>query len=239
MNIAPRSSTAMVVVLAGSVLLLGGCASTWRVDNRVESHARWSESDQPQVAPPKAPQTYRFERLPSESEGEAAQRQAVIESMARDELARVGWSLAEGEMTPALWKVQVSASGQRVARAGLDDPWPHVPAYPYGWPYVWPAFNLGVGGHGGRVTGHLGFSGPLFWAPVFPYPYSGKPYVLRKVSVVVRDAANGRVVYETQAAHDGVWNDSPELWRAMFSAALRDFPSPPSTVRRVDVDLPR
>jgi hypothetical protein len=238
MNIAPRIRTGMTVVLAGAALMLGGCASTWRVDNRVESHARWSESDHPQNVPPQAPQTYRFERLPSESEGEPAQRQTVIESLARDELVRLGWTLAEGA-APAPWKVQVSASGQRVARAGLDDPWPYAHPYPYGWPYVWPYFNLGVGGHGGRVTGHLGVSGPLFWGPVFPHPYPERPYVLRKVSVVVRDAATGRVVYETQAAHDGVWNDSPQLWRSMFSAALSDFPTPPSTVRRVDIDLPR
>jgi hypothetical protein len=217
-----------------AVLLLGGCASTWRVDNRVESFARWSDAGATATggsaigtdpaAVPQAPQNYRFERLPSQREGEAAAGQAALESLTSDVFATLGWTLADGT-APAGWTVQVSASGQRRARSAWND----------GWPHVWPLIGLGIGSHGTRISAQWA------WNPWYPHPYlyPEPPDQHRKVSVVVRHAATGRVVYETHAVHDGRWNDSPALWRAMVTAALRDFPAPPGGVRRVDIDLPR
>ena len=49
----------------GLGLLLGGCASVYRVDNQVQSFARWGTA----ATAPAAPQSYRFERLPSQREG--------------------------------------------------------------------------------------------------------------------------------------------------------------------------
>lgn len=219
------------VTALGAALLLGGCASTYRVDNQVESFARWSEagsaSGHQATTPaglPQAPQSYRFERLPSQREGETAARQTHLESLARDVLAPLGWTAVDGSTTSP-WTVQVSANSLRQARSPWDDPWPHF----------WPMFGVGIGSNGTR------FSGQLVWGPMFPpmFPYNDRPHYQRKVSLVVRDAVSGRVVYETRAAHDGLWNDSPELWRAMISAALRDFPAPPAGAREVNVDLPR
>lgn len=211
----------------GAALLLGGCASTYRVDSQVESFARWSDasaaSGTTATAPaalPRAPQTYRFERPLSQREGGAATRQNALEALAREVLTPLGWTATDGNAAPP-WTVQVSASGARQVRSPWDDP---RPAF-------WPMWSIGVGGHGSRVGGQL------VWGPVFPY--QDLPYYERKVSLVVRDTASGRVVYETRAAHDSRWNDSPALWRAMVSAALRDFPAPPAGVREVIVDLPR
>ncbi len=215
----------------GAALLLGGCASTYRVDSQVESFARWSEAGSTlgnkataPAALPQAPQTYRFERLPSQREGDTAAQQNTLESLARDVLTPLGWTTVDGS-TASPWTVQVSASSQRQVRSPWDDPWP---------PF-WPMFGVGIGSNGARV------SGQLVWGPVFPsmFPYNDRPHYQRKVTLVVRDAVSGRVVYETRAAHDGRWNDSPELWRAMISAALRDFPAPPAGAREVNVDLPR
>lgn len=219
------------VAAALAALLLGGCASTYRVDSQVESFANWTEtgsaSGTQATAPtalPQAPQTYRFERLPSQREGDPAARQNALESYARDALAQLGWTAVDGAAASP-WTVQVSASSLRQARSPWDEPWP---------PF-WPMWGVGVGSHGARV------SGQLVWGPMFPpmFPYNDRPYYQRKLTLVVREAASGRVVYETRAAHDGPWNDAPGLWRAMVSAALRDFPAPPAGVREVNVDLPR
>ncbi len=74
----------------------------------------------------------------------------------------------------------------------------------------------------------------------FPaFPRFETPYYQRAVSLVVRDAATGRVVYETRGAHDGRWNSSPALWMAMLDAALQGFPTPPTGVRQVNIEVPR
>jgi hypothetical protein len=65
------------------------------------------------------------------------------------------------------------------------------------------------------------------------------PYYQRKVSLLVRQADSGQVVYETHAAHDGRWNSSHELWCAMLDAALQGLPTPPAGARQVNIDLPR
>jgi len=66
-----------------------------------------------------------------------------------------------------------------------------------------------------------------------------QPYHLRSVSVVVRDNTRGEVAYETQARHDGRWNNSPIIWQAMVQAALAEFPKPPAGPRVINVDIPR
>ena len=204
----------------GAAVWLAGCASTYRVDSQVESFARWTGSGSASAVLPQAPQTYRFERLPSQREGEASARQDTLESLARQALSPLGWTAVD-DSSAAPWTVQVAASASRSARSPWDDPWPHV----------WPVFGLGIGSRGARV------SGQLVWGPAFPY--HDLPYTQRQVSLVVREAASGRVVYETRATHDGRWNDVPELWQAMIGAALRDFPAPPTGTREVNVDLPR
>lgn len=209
------SRAAPMAFALGLTLLLGGCAGTWRVDSQVQSFAHWGQGS----APPQAPQAFRFERLPSQREGEFATRQDSLESMVRETLAPLGWTLAP---TPsgATWTVQVGATGVQLPRAPWDEPRP----------LFWPGFGLGLGHHGGVSASFMWGAG--FWPPEFPY-------YQRRVSVVVRKVASGQVVYETQAAHDGRWSGTPELWRAMVVAALKDFPAPPVGLRQVDIDLPR
>ncbi|MDZ4305388.1 MAG: hypothetical protein U1C13_27605, partial [Pseudomonas sp.] len=70
------------LLAALSVLVLGGCASVYRVDNAVESFPRWNDvagGTRLAVAAPQGPQTYRFDRLPSQTEGHQAAGQDRLE----------------------------------------------------------------------------------------------------------------------------------------------------------------
>jgi len=218
------------ILIGGLALgLLTGCASVYRVDSQVQSFARWADAAAPTAAAatnaiPQAPQLYRFERLPSQAAENAARGQTDLEAIARTALAKRGWTPAEPGVS-ARWSVQVNAGTLKLPRAPWEEPWD---GFGYG----------GFGGFGfpGRdyvVTG----SGQVIWAPVFMR--MDLPYYQRKVSLLVRNAGSGQVVYETHAAHDGRWNSSPELWGAMLDAALLDFPTPPAGVRQVNIDLPR
>ena len=97
--------------------LLSGCASVYLVDNQVQSFARWSDAAaSAPAAVPQAPQTYRFERLPSQTTGQGAAGQDALENLARVALAKVGWS-AQDAPTEALWAVQVGGGTLRLPRA--------------------------------------------------------------------------------------------------------------------------
>ncbi|WP_066155095.1 DUF4136 domain-containing protein [Hydrogenophaga pseudoflava] len=202
-----------------TTLALAGCAGTYRVDNAVQSYAHWSADiptgAQAPAAVPQAPQTYRFERLPSQREGGSAEDQNRLEAWTRTVLETHGWTVAEAPAN-APWRVQVTATTVRNARSPWDDPWPS-------WRFR------------GQVVAGNGY---FYWSPMFVMPMD-MPWYERKVAVVIRDAASGRVVYETQAGHDGRWNSTPALWQAMLQAALNGFPVPPSGPRQVDIDLPR
>ena len=211
------------LLAALSVLVLGGCASVYRVDNAVESFPRWNGvagGTRLAVAAPQGPQTYRFDRLPSQDEGRQAAGQDQLEQLARTALGKVGWHQADAG-APASWTVQVSAHSLRLPRAPWEDPWDHH----------WGAF--GMFGRGHVITG----SGQIIWSPMFLH--TDWPYYQRKVSLLIRHAGSQQVVYETHAAHEGRWNSTPELWSAMLDAALRDFPTPPAGVRQVNIDVPR
>lgn len=234
----PARSLATMALLIGAALL-SGCAGVLRVDNQVQSFATWSAGATPSgtasapAAVPAAPQSFRFERLPSQREGRAASAQDELEGLARTALAKVGWTAVDAT-TEAPWRVQVSASTQRLPRAPWEDPWVgHW--YPY-WGDPWGRSSLGIGLYGGRGT-YIGAGGQIFFAPMFMNMES--PYFLREVSLVIRSADTGRVVYETRAAHDGRWNSTPALWAAMLDAALQGFPTPPPGVRQVDIDIQR
>lgn len=197
-----------------ALLVLNGCASVYLVDNQVQSYPRWDAS-----TAPAAPQTYRFERLPSQREGAAAASHDALEALTRAALARVGWNRAEDPAT-APWTVQVNVGNNRLPRAPWEEPWG-------GWG---PGWGL-TGGYWG-VAGGGGFWNPMFMRV-------DMPFYERKVSLLIRQSASGQLVYETHAQHDGRWNSSPELWSAMLDAALRDFPAPPSGARQVNIEVPR
>lgn len=202
-----RARAALVCLLAAG--WLSGCASVYLVDNQVQSFARWSEAA-PSV--PAAPQSYRFERLPSQMSNDAAQ--ATLERLSTEALASVGWTPA-GEGGTAPWRVQVSASTVTLPRAPWESP-----------PSPWR-----------RADRVVSADGKVVYMPRFMEIES--PFYQRKVSLVIRDAASGRVVYETQAAHDGRWGGSEPLWGAMLNAALQGFPQAPEGPRQVNIEVPR
>lgn len=213
-----------------ALFALSGCASVFLVDNQVQSFARWGERTGAPAAAgaaiPQAPQIYRFERLPSQRQGQTSAGQDELENLAAQALAQVGWTRAQPNAA-APWTVQVNAGTLRLPRAPWEDPYDGW----YGWRGFGPAFALP--GRDYIVTG----TGHIIWMPM--YPRFETPYYKREVSLVVRHAASGQVVYETRAAHDGRWNSTDKLWSAMLEAALRGFPSPPEGVRQVDIEVPR
>ena len=201
-----------------SLLALSGCASVYLVDNQVQSFARWGVITTPATggaSGPQPPQIYRFERLPSQQVGQAVVNQDDLESLVRAALLQVGWTLAETG-TAAPWTVQVATGTVRLPRAPWEEPWG----------------GMGFLGHDPLFVG-----GGMFWDSGFMRLDS--PYYQRKISLLIRHAGSGQVVYETHAAHDGIWNGTPELWSAMLSAALRDFPMPPDGTRQVNIEVPR
>ena len=192
--------------------LLTGCATTWIVDNQVQTFS------QLQAVP--APATYRFERLPSQQSVPA--EQARLEAAAEPALAKAGWARNDGA---ARYSVQIGSSV--ASTEVLPDPWIHSrfgPWRPYG-PY------------GRRWYGGGGFYGMgPYWQG--RYDMWDRGYAQREVSVIIRDLSNQQVVYETRAVHESRWPADPDLLTPMFDAALSSFPQPPAGVRRVNVEVP-
>lgn len=107
------------IALAGTAaMLLAGCASTYRLDNTVQSFSGLP-------ALPATP-TYRFERLPSQV---ALPGQEQLEALADPALFKAG--LRRDDASPR-YSVQVSARITRVLSPWAD-PW----MYPYGWGPGW------------------------------------------------------------------------------------------------------
>lgn len=205
--------------------LTTGCASVMLVDNQVESYTQWAPS-----ALLTGKVSYIFERLPSQAAGAAGPAkgngQAELEALASEVLASKGWALTTNTpantptqpatTAPAPWRVQVSATSTTLPRAPWDDPRDGA----------WPQWGLQADNHGAglRVGG--------LWRVDMPYH-------LRTVSVVVRDGSTGQLAFEATAAHDGRWNSTPALWRAMLTAALSDFPHPAPGPRQINLEIPR
>jgi hypothetical protein len=95
---------------------------------------------------------------------------------------------------------------------------------------------VGIGWGLGWVFGHgaisIGNRGTLF-----PGLDSRTTY-WRQVSLIMRSAA-GAVVFESHASHEGIWSDGEVVLAAMLDAALQGFPTPPTGVRRVNIEIPR
>jgi Domain of unknown function (DUF4136) len=158
---------------------------------------------------------YRFERLPSQQTVPEAQTQ--IEAMAESALAKVG---LRRDDAAAAYTVQASARVQQDWRGNPTDPF-------FG---PWSGFGLS---HGYLFAGRGGASIGLMFGGM------ESAYFRREVSLVMRELATGKVVYETHAAHDGRWADSKAVLPAMFEAAVSGFPGAPEGQRRVNVDVPR
>ena len=189
---------------ATAVLVLAGCASTYKLDNQVQSFSHLP-------AMPAQP-SYRFERSLSQ---QADPAQQALEALADPALHRAG--LRRDDSAPR-YSVQVAARTERSV-SPYADPWG-----PWGWGGGW-----GVG-LGGRHFG-LGIGGP--------WPRGDSYWFHREVTVIVRELAGNRVVYETRAVNDGPWLDNNAVLPAMFDAAMQGFPNPPPGPRRVDIQVGR
>ncbi|HEX7891001.1 MAG TPA: DUF4136 domain-containing protein [Ramlibacter sp.] len=195
-------SVRLLFAAASVLALLSGCASTYLLDNQVQSFS------QLQGVP--AQTGYRFERSLSQQVDPAQQ---ALEALADPALHKAG--LRRDDAQPR-YSVQVAARTERRLS-------------PYGDP--WDRWGGGWGlGFGSRHWG-LGFGGP--------WPRTDSYWFHREVSVVVRELASNRVVYETHAVNDGPWLDNRSVLPAMFEAAMQGFPNPPAGPRRVDIQVGR
>lgn len=155
---------------------------------------------------------YRFERLPSQADEAHTD---TVEAIAEAELAEVGLQRDE---TAARYSVQLDT---RMETYRTDD-WGRPVGngvYPYG------QVMIGTGGMGSV----LGFG--MRFPPPTQYRH--------EVRLLLRELASGQLVYETRATHEGPWSDTYNLLRALFAAALKDFPNPPAGTRKVKVEIPR
>jgi hypothetical protein len=209
-------------LIASLILLaLSGCASVRIVDSQVAAFSKLE-------ALPAAASAWRFEALPSQQnlDEAAAARRNKIEAMATAELAKAGFAPQPlpTSSSAAAFTVQLSARIQRLDRGPFDawDGW-HGGGL-YGW---------GLPGRDYVVTG----SGRVIPTPYFPRPEP--PWYVREVALLIRDTKDNRIVYETQARHEGRWADDDAVLPAMLAAALQGFPKPPEGKRMVNIEIPR
>jgi len=84
----------------------------------------------------------------------------------------------------------------------------------------------------------LGFMGT---EPGMPWNYGlalslEPPWYRHIVHIVLRDASDAKVAFETTASHEGPWSDTLNLLPVLLEAALRDYPAAGS--RTVHIELP-
>ena len=155
----------------------------------------------------RAPGTYAFERLPSQQA--RPERQEMLEATARPALEAAGFRPVATGATPEV-TVQVGGRVTRTDRAPWDDP-------------LWWRGGFGYWRHGP-------WTGPYWGAGM----HTDSPRYEREVALLIRDRASGQPLYETRASSDGLTRGDAAIVRAMFDAALKDFPAAgvnPRTVR--------
>lgn len=162
------------------------------------------------AAPPAPGTRYRFERLPSQQS--ANTQQDRIEALATTSLSKVGMALSPQD---AKYSVQVLLVTEIVQR------YPE-PGFGFGGPGV----SIGAGSWGSSI------------GLTFPIGF-GESYYKRTASVLMRELASQKVVFETRALHDGPWSDAFAVLPAMLDSALLGFPQPPAGTRRINVEIPR
>jgi hypothetical protein len=189
---------------AGLLLtVLAGCAALNEARVDVAGYGAWPAG--------RAAGVYRFERLPSQQQGPAAQDE--IEAAAATALAQKGFrpAAAAGAGKVDLL-VQVGMRGYREVDARWDPFW----ANPSPWSmHGWWGSGRGVG---------LG----LGWS-------SSPPRDVQEAVLLLIDSAGHQVLYEGRARTE--LRGTPDVWRALFSATLQDFPALASGTRQVTVPL--
>lgn len=195
-------------LLAVALLLaLGGCAVPRMIDSDVQSFVSGET--------PVRPASYRFERLPSQSDA-AAQDQ--IEALAAVALAKVGLTPAPLVSGAIAGTAAAAPSARYAVQVGVQI---NTILSPYGSPVLGSFW-----GHGrDRHFGGFGLSLEPSW-----YRHS--------VHILMRNSGNGQPVYESSATFDGPWADSGNLLPVILDAALQGYPNPPSGPRKVLIELP-
>lgn len=159
----------------------------------------------------RAPGTYAFERLPSQQA--RPERQEMLEAAARPAMEAAGFRPAAAGATPDV-TVQVGGRVTRTDRAPWDDP-------------LWWRGGFGIWRHGPWVGPYWGSAGM----------YTDAPRYEREVAMLIRDRASGEPLYETRASSDGLTRGDTSILRAMFAAAMKDFPATGVRPRTVTTPL--
>lgn len=159
----------------------------------------------------RAPGTYVFERLPSQAS--QPEQQAALEDAARPAVEMAGFKPAT-DAGKADVTIQLGARITRYDTAPWDDPF-------------WWNYGYGFGRFGG-------------WRPGLGLGYRfDNPRYEREVAVLIRDRASGAPLYESRAVNDSLVGGDPESLSLMYEAALKDFPTPAVSPRRVVVPTNR
>ncbi len=156
------------------------------------------------------PGTYAFERLPSQQA--RAEAQARLEDAARPALAAAGFQPVAAGAEPDVL-VQI---GARVTRFEIS-PW----ADPLWW------------------RGGFGVWRPAPWGGTrwSLYAHEDLSRVERDVALLLRDRASGKPLYEARASNTSSAGGGTAGLKAMFAAALKDFPAVGLNPRVVVVPL--
>lgn len=157
------------------------------------------------------PGSYVFERLPSQEAQPDSQK--ILEEAARPALEAAGFQPAANAASADVL-VQVGARVSRTEVSPWADPfWWRGPYRPglYGSPWIGPR-----------------------WHPLWREDLTR---IEREVALLIRDRATGKPLYETRALGGGSYSPTPVILRAMYDAALKDFPAVGLNPRVVRVPL--
>jgi hypothetical protein len=166
-------------------------------------------------ATPARPASYRFERLPSQSDAPA---QEQLEALAAVALAKVGLTPAPLVSGAIAGTAAAAPSARYAVQVGVRI---EAIVSPYGDPFASGFWGFGHGRH----WGGLGLSLQPTWRR-------------HAVHILLRDSASAAPVYESSASFDGPWADSGNLLPVILDAALQGYPNPPAGPRKVVIELP-
>lgn len=144
------------------------------------------------------PGSYAFDRLPSQQA--QPQAQESLEAAASPALHAAGFTAVSPEAAPELL-VQLGARITRTDLSPWDDPlWWHggFGRWRHG-PWVGPSWRLGL--------------------------RSELPRYEREAALLIRDGQSGRPLFEARVSNDSPGVGHHRALRAMFDAALKDFPT--------------
>jgi hypothetical protein len=158
--------------------------------------------------------TYSIEVLPSQASKAKAMQE--LEAAARPALEAAGFKPAEPGTLPDV-RISLGARVSVSEPSIYDDPW-------------W--WQGGVY----RYRGRLVLARPWPYSATWHDPRLNTSFE-REVAVLIRDRASSEPLYEVRAVTEGFSSDLGPFLRAMFAAALKDFPVASPEPRRVSIEL--